>query len=119
MGASAASLATFPSVTIAAEIERQRQLDRHHPPHLGRLGARVRAVAEAQQAVTERQLGALPALRQSLLDLAVSLRPSRPKWRLPARRRGAEWPSAALERIAGSFPSNAHETTARTVVGFP
>lgn len=59
------------AVSTRAEIDRTRIRDRLHPQNLSLLGARVRAVAEAQRAITGREEGAAPALRQSLVDLAA------------------------------------------------
>lgn len=53
------------------DVDRQRQHDRLYPQNLGLLGTRVRAVAEAQRATLERHEGAVPALRQSLIDLSA------------------------------------------------
>ncbi len=53
------------------DIARQRRLDRNRPQTLALLGVRFRAVAEAQRAVASREAGALPALRQSLIDLSA------------------------------------------------
>lgn len=53
------------------DVDRQRRLDTDRGAHLGLLGPRVRAVAEAQRAITGREEGAAPALRQSLVDLAA------------------------------------------------
>jgi hypothetical protein len=56
---------------VRAEIDRRRRLDADRGAHLGLLGVRVRAVAEAQRATLDRAEGAAPALRQSLVDLAA------------------------------------------------
>lgn len=61
----------MPVASTRVDIDRQRRLDADRGAHLGLLGVRVRAVAEAQRATLERQAGATPALRQSLLDLAA------------------------------------------------
>jgi hypothetical protein len=53
------------------DIDRQRQHDVHRPAGLPLLGARVRAVADAERAVNGHEEGAEPALRQSLIDLAA------------------------------------------------
>lgn len=54
-----------------SDIARQRRIDRLYEPNLSLLGVRVRAVAEAQRAITGREEGAAPVLRQSLVDLAA------------------------------------------------
>ena len=54
-----------------SDIDRQRQHDAGRQQNLGLLGVRVRAIAEAQRAVGEREEGAVPALRQSIIDLAA------------------------------------------------
>lgn len=53
------------------EVDRQRRLDADRGAHLGLLGVRVRAVADAQRALTVCEDGAAPALRQALVDLAA------------------------------------------------
>ena len=53
------------------DIARQRQHDQGWPQNLSLLAARVRSVADAQRASLEHLEGALPALRQSLVDLAA------------------------------------------------
>lgn len=58
-------------MTTRADIDRQRQHDRRRPQGLPLLGARVRAVVEAERAIGEREEGAGPALRQALVDLAA------------------------------------------------
>ena len=55
---------------VRLEIERQQQLDRHWQQYQGTLEARLAAVIGARAAFTHRELGAAPALRQSLVDLA-------------------------------------------------
>ncbi len=55
---------------VREEIERQQQLDRHWQQYQGTLEARLEAVVGARAAFTHRELGAAPALRQSLVDLA-------------------------------------------------
>lgn len=54
-----------------ADVDRQRRLDAQRGSNLDLLGTRIRALAEAQRALAERQEGAGPALRQSLVDLAA------------------------------------------------
>ena len=56
---------------VRTDIDRQRHHDASDAQTLALLGARVRAVAEAQRALCEREEGAAPALRQSLVDLAA------------------------------------------------
>jgi hypothetical protein len=60
------------AIATRQDIDRQRQQDRHHPQNLSLLATRFRAIIEAQRAVAERQEGALPALRQSLVDVAAA-----------------------------------------------
>jgi hypothetical protein len=59
------------AVSTRADIDRQRQHDQRWPQNLSLLGARVRAVVEAERAIGEHEEGAVPALRQSLVDLAA------------------------------------------------
>ena len=58
-------------MSAAREIERQRRRDRHYRPNLDLLGARLHAVVDAQRAIAAREVGAGPALRQSLIDVAA------------------------------------------------
>ena len=52
------------------DIQRQQRLDQCWQQHQGTLAARLEAVVGARRAFTEHELGAAPALRQSLVDLA-------------------------------------------------
>jgi hypothetical protein len=60
------------TVTVRQEIGRQRRLDRKRSLNLALIGTRVRAIAEAQRAVAADEPGALPALRQGLIDLGAA-----------------------------------------------
>ena len=58
-------------MSVRAEIDQQQTFDRPWGAYQGVIGARISAVLEAQRALAERELGAGPALRQSLVDLAA------------------------------------------------
>ncbi len=55
---------------VREEIIRQQRLDRHWQQYQDTLEARIAAVIGARRALSERQVGAEWALRQSLVDLA-------------------------------------------------
>jgi hypothetical protein len=57
--------------TAQRDVERQKVIDRNWSDHQGALMARMAAVVSAQQAVAVGEIGARPALRQSLIDLAA------------------------------------------------
>jgi hypothetical protein len=57
--------------TVAPEVERQKVRDRDFDGQQGALLARMAAVIAAQRAIAAGELGARPALRQSLVDLAA------------------------------------------------
>jgi len=59
-------------VAVRADITRQQSYDGKRPCPQGVLLARIRAVVDAQVAVDHREVGAAPALRQSLVDLAAA-----------------------------------------------
>lgn len=53
------------------DIDDQQVLDRKRPSCESVLWARMRAVVDAKRAVSEHELGAETAMRQSLIDLAA------------------------------------------------
>ncbi len=72
------------------DVARQKEIDRPRRRGLqGVLRARIRAVIDAQEAITRREIGAPYAYRQSLIDLAAVAQLAAeqlPRPRIPVRR---------------------------------
>ena len=60
-----------PVTPARRDIDQQQSYDREQPPLEPVLWARMRAVVDARSAVADQEIGAAPALRQSLVDLAA------------------------------------------------
>ena len=61
-------------VTVAAidDVQHQRRIDRDHGGGQDLLHARMSALLDAERAVADGEDGAVPAYRQSLVDLAAA-----------------------------------------------
>jgi hypothetical protein len=63
--------ARIPLMTIRGDVSRAKVRDRGFDGYQGALMARMAAVVDAQRAVAAREVGARPALRGALVNLAA------------------------------------------------